>query len=126
MLILILFINKDIIMKKEFPHNNYSPLYRKIRRILTNLFRPIKVDSKNPLLKVHPISYIMLFSFSISGIMLENKIQYSWLPFLIGFTITSLSMLYFNFLPLSWDEMYEYEKVTYRIMNQLPEDWNPE
>jgi hypothetical protein len=58
--------------------------------------------------------------------MIENKIEYSWLPFLIGFTITSLSMLYLNFFPLSWDEMYDYEKDAYRIMFQLPKDWNPE
>jgi len=112
-------------MEKEFLHNNYSPLFRKIRRIVTNLFRPIKISSKNPLLKLHPISYLMLLSFSITAIMLANGVEYYWIPFILGFTFISICMIYFNFFPLSWDEMYEYEKEAYRLMNRLPKDWNP-
>ena len=112
-------------MSKEFSKNNYSPLYTKIRRTFTNLFRPVKVGSKNPLNRIHPISYIMLVLFSATAVLLVNEFEYYWIPFVSGFIFTVISMIYSNFFPLSWEEMYEYEKEAYRLMNKLPRDWNP-
>ena len=34
-------------------------------------------------------------------------------------------MIYLSFRPLTWPEMYEYEKKYYRELFFLPKDWEP-
>jgi hypothetical protein len=49
--------------------------------------------------------------------------KYGVLPFAIGCSFVFIASIYFTLFPLSWEEMTEEEKEAYRILNQLPNDW---
>ena len=111
-------------MRIDKLNKKYSPKYQKVRRVWVNLFRPIRYGSRNPIYAFHPITYIMLATFAITAIMTVKLIPFAWIPFVSAFTFTAISLIYFRFFPLSWEEMSDYEKEAYRFINQLPSDWN--
>jgi len=103
---------------------NYSKNYQKFRRIWINLFRE-KEGKSNFIKKIQPSAYLMLTLFASSLILYLCNIEYHYIPFLIGIIFIVISILYFHIYPLSWAEMTEYEKESYRLINDLPSDWEP-
>lgn len=101
-------------MKTDKLLKKYSKKSQKIRRFVANLFR----NSKKTLY-VDPFAYIMVFLFIIT-VLLDVAI-----PFLSGGAFFLITIIYFKFFPLSWEEMEDYEKIEYRKINKLPETWNP-
>jgi hypothetical protein len=113
--------NKDQSITKT-----YSPIAKKIRRKIVDLYRPIDVYSENLFLhKIDIMAYIMVFLFSLSAIMFSLGIEFEYLPFMIGFISNVLFMGYLYFFPLTWSEMYDYEKVYFREIFFLSKDWEP-
>lgn len=104
----------------------YPTKYSKIRRIWSNMFRPIKRNSVNILLIINPATYLMFICFFMTAFLSYNGCTYSEYPFLLSWIWLALSMLYFNFFPLSWYEMNDYEKEEYRLLYNLPDDWELE
>jgi hypothetical protein len=102
---------------------NYSPRYSKIRRVWVNMFRPIKRNSVNPLLIINPATYLMFVCFFSTSILSFNGSEYSELPFLLSWVWLFISLTYFNIFPLTWKEMNDVEKVEYRELYDLPDDW---
>ena len=113
--------NKDQSITKT-----YSPIAKKIRRKIVDLYRPIDVYSGNLFLhKIDIMAYIMVGLFSLSAIMFSLGIEFEYLPFMIGFVSNVLFMVYLRFQPLTWSEMYDYEKVYFREIFFLSRDWEP-
>ena len=60
-------------MMKEKTLNNlkkqYSEGYKKIRRLIINLYRPILHDKSTSIFNQHPITYIMFITFIWSGVL---------------------------------------------------------
>jgi hypothetical protein len=113
--------NKDQSITKT-----YSPIAKKIRRKIVDLYRPIDVYSENLFLrKIDIMAYIMVGLFSLSAIMFSLGIEFEYLPFMIGFISNVLFMVYLRFQPLTWSEMYDYEKVYFREIFFLSRDWEP-
>jgi len=105
----------------------YSPISKKIRRKIVDLYRPIDIYSENLFLRrVDIMAYIMFGLFSISAILFSLGIEFEYLPFMFGFVSNVIFMLYLYFFPLTWSEMYDYEKTYYREIFFLPKDWKPE
>jgi hypothetical protein len=105
----------------------YSPIAKKIRRKIVDLYRPIDIYSENLFLhKIDIMAYIMFGLFSLSAIMFSLGIEFEYLPFMIGFVSNAVFMFYLYFFPLTWSEMYDYEKTYYREIFFLPRDWKPE
>ena len=104
----------------------YSPLYKKIRRKIVNLFRPISRGHNNIFLNQHPIAYIMLILsiWMFIGVYQNNEL--AGIPFIIGWSFIALCFIYFRFHPQTWDEMYEYEKIAWRRLHKLPLNWKPQ
>jgi hypothetical protein len=71
------------------------------------------------------MAYIMVSLFSISAILFAAGINYEYLPFLCGFFINVILFSYFYARPLTWTEMYDYEKRYYREIFYLPSNWEP-
>jgi hypothetical protein len=67
----------------------------------------------------------MVGLFSLSAIMFSLGIEFEYLPFMIGFISNVLFMVYLRFQPLTWSEMYDYEKVYFREIFFLSRDWEP-
>ena len=112
--------------KEEQLNKEYSPIAKKIRRKIVDLYRPINVDSKNLFLsKIDIMAYIMVGLFSASAILFSIGYSFDYLPFFIGFLSNVLFMVYLRFQPLTWSEMYDYEKVYFREIFFLPKDWEP-
>lgn len=104
----------------------YSPLAKKIRRKIVDLYRPINTESKNLFTsKIDVMAYIMIGLFSLSAILFSTGISFDYIPFMVGFFINAVFMIYLSFRPLTWSEMYEYEKKYYRELFFLPKDWEP-
>lgn len=103
----------------------YPPLYKKIRRILVNLFRPISRGRNHILLNQHPIAYIMLILsiWMFIGVYQNNIL--AGIPFIIGWVFVALCFIYFKYFPQTWDEMYEYEKIAWRRLHKKPINWKP-
>jgi hypothetical protein len=99
----------------------YSKNYSSLRRKWADLYRPMKKIEF-----LHPIVIIMFFLFGLSALGFAFNIPYDFLPFLIGFIFVAISFLYFKLFPLTWSEMYDYEKKYYRELFRLPIDWNPQ
>ena len=104
----------------------HPPLYKKIRRILINLFRHISRGRNHILLNQHPIAYIMLILsiWMLIGVYQNNEL--AGIPFIVGWVFIALCFTYFNFFPQTWDEMYEYEKIAWRRLYKLPLNWKPQ
>lgn len=102
--------------------------YKKIRRILFNLYRPIIHPDKNKkffMFKLHPITYIMVIAF-ITSFILHSKGNENWaLPFIGCWIFIPVTWIYFKFQPQTWEEMEDYEKVVFRGINGKPFDWEP-
>ena len=112
--------------KKENLNKEYSHTAKKIRRKIVDLYRPIKINSGNLFLsKIDIMAYIMIGLFSGSAILFSIGYSFDYLPFLIGFLSNVIFMTYLQFQPLSWSEMYDYEKVYFRELFFLPKDWEP-
>lgn len=107
-------------LKKVYPDG-----YKKIRRWIVNLYRPILHDKSTSIFNQHIITYIMFISFAISGVLLYMDNEYYAYPFGICWLIIPLSWIYLKFFPQTWDEMYSYEKEAFRGIWRLPENWNP-
>ena len=104
----------------------YSPLAKKIRRKIVDLYRPINSDSKNLFVsKIDIMAYIMIGLFSLTAILFSIGISFDYIPFMVGFFTNAVFMIYLSFRPLTWPEMYEYEKKYYRELFFLPKDWEP-
>jgi hypothetical protein len=105
----------------------YSPIAKKIRRKIVDLYRPIDIYSENIFLhKVDIMAYIMFGLFSLSAILFSLGIEFEYIPFMFGFISNVIFMLYLYLFPLTWSEMYDYEKSYYREIFFLPKDWKPE
>ncbi len=105
----------------------YSPIAKKIRRKIVDLYRPIDVYSENLFLhKIDIMAYIMVGLFSLSAILFSLGFEFEYLPFMIGFVSNVIFILYLYIFPLTWSEMYDYEKSYYREIFFLPKDWKPE
>lgn len=98
----------------------YSKNYSSFRRKWADLYRPMKI---NKFLQPAVIIMILLFILTTVGFMLNNP--YHPIPFISGIFFVIISIYYFRFFPLTWDEMYEYEKEYYKELHRLPKDWNP-
>jgi hypothetical protein len=105
----------------------YSPIAKKIRRKIVDLYRPIDIYSENLFLhKIDIMAYVMFGLFSLSAIMFSLGIEFEYIPFMIGFVSNAVFMFYLYFFPLTWSEMYDYEKTYYKEIFFLPKDWEPE
>jgi hypothetical protein len=106
-------------MNIEKLKKSYSPKLKKFRRSWVNLFR--SYSEKN---KLQPSAVIVFVSFAITAALaLLGFNKYAFLPFLLGCFFMLVSIVYFRFYPLSWEEMNDEEKEAYRYLNQLPSDW---
>lgn len=107
-------------MSLEKLKKSYKPNVSKFRRMWVNLFRDY--SKKN---KLQPSVIIVFASFVASMILTLGFgfTEYGGIPFIIGCSFVLISFVYFHFFPLTWSEMTEDEKDTYRFYNQLPEDW---
>lgn len=106
-------------MNIEKLKKSYSPKAKKFRRSWVNLFR--SYSKKN---KLQPSAVIVFISFAITTVLvLLGFDKYAFLPFLSGWLFILVSIIYFRFYPLSWEEMNDEEKEAYRYINQLPSDW---
>ena len=119
-----------MIFKEKIQENKlnkeYSTKYKKIRRKIVDLYRPININSKNLFVsKIDIMTYIMFILFSISASLFLFNIEYEYVPFLLGFFLNLIFMIYLKVYPLSWNEMYDYEKKIYRDLFYLPKDWEP-
>jgi hypothetical protein len=112
-------------MEKEKLLKVYPEGYKKFRRILFNLYRPILHDKSTSILNQHLIAYIMLGLFTWSFILLYNESPIHWIPFISGWVVIPLTWIYFKFAPQTWDEMYNYEKEAFRLIWKLPHNWKP-
>ena len=106
-------------MSMEKLKKSYSPKMKKFRRSWVNLFR--SYSKKN---KLQPSAVIAFITFAITvALTLLGFSKYAFLPFLLGCLFILVSIVYFHFSPLSWEEMNDEEKGAYRHFNQLPSDW---
>lgn len=103
----------------------YSPRAKKIRRKIVNLYRPILHDKSTSKFNQDLMAYIMFGLFFIGLILELNDINHSFLPFIVGWIVIPLTWVYFRFYPITWDEMYEYEKKAFRDIWRLPPSWTP-
>lgn len=103
----------------------YPPRAKKIRRKIVNLYRPILHDKSTSIFNQDLMAYIMFGLFFISLILELNDLNHSFLPFIIGWIVIPLTWVYFRFYPITWNEMYEYEKVAFRRIWKLPPSWTP-
>ena len=99
--------------------------YKKIRRILFNLYRPILHDKSKSVFNQDLMAYLMFSLFAITIILESQGVDKFWLPFASGWVIIPITWIYFKFSPQTWDEMYNYEKAAFREIWKLPFDWEP-
>jgi hypothetical protein len=112
--------------KEEKLNKEYSKIFKKVRREIVDLYRPINRKSKNLFLsKIDIMAYIMIGLFSSSAILFAVDNPFDYVPFLIGFCANTLFISYLEIKPLTWSEMYDYEKTYYRQLYSLPSDWEP-
>ena len=98
----------------------YSKNYSSFRRRWANLYRPMKKPKF-----LQPAVIIMFSLFLLTTIGFVLNIPYHPIPFIGGILFVLISIYYFMFFPLTWDEMYDYEKDYYRTIWNKPKDWNP-
>ncbi len=98
----------------------YPKKYSSFRRKWANLYRPMKTPK---FLQPAVIIMLILFSLTFAGFMLN--LPYHPIPFIGGFFFVLISIYYFKLFPLTWDEMYDYEKKYYKELHRLPKDWDP-
>tara|TARA_B100000963_G_scaffold349061_1_gene357512 strand:+ start:797 stop:1144 length:348 start_codon:yes stop_codon:yes gene_type:complete len=114
---------------KESTRDNLKKIYPKwiktIRRAIINLYRPIMHDKSTSKFNQHPISYIMLFAFIWSAVLVYKDNDLYYLPFLIGWCIIPITWIYLKLFPQTWDEMFNYEKDVFRQIWKLPKKWKP-
>ena len=115
-------MNEKVInnLNKEYPN-----WYKKIRRMIVNLYRPIlhgKTDSK---WNQHLMFYIMMVLFLTSLVLLVCDVKYHYLPFLSGWLVIPITWIYLKIFPQTWSEMYEYEKMIFKQIWKLPTNWTP-
>ena len=103
----------------------YPPRAKKIRRKIVNLYRPILHDKSTSKFNQDLMAYIMFGLFFIGLILELNDINHSFLPFIVGWIVIPLTWVYFRFYPITWDEMYEYEKKAFRDIWRFPPSWTP-
>ena len=113
---------EKILKKLTKKHPNW---YKKIRRILFNLYRPILHDKSKSIFNQHLIAYIMFGLFTWSAILLYNDTPNHYVPFISGWILIPITWIYFKFSPQTWDEMYDYEKEAFRLIWKLPHNWDP-
>ena len=102
----------------------YPPRAKKIRRKIVNLYRPILHDKSTSKFNQDLMEYNVWFIFYRLNFKL-NDINHSFLPFIVGWIVIPLTWVYFRFYPITWDEMYEYEKKAFRDIWRLPPSWTP-
>jgi len=100
--------------------------YKKIRRLIINLYRPILHDKSKSILNQHLITYIIFSLFIWSFILLYQNSEIYWLPFTSGWVIIPITWIYLKISPQTWDEMYSYEKIAFRYIWRLPNNWAPQ
>ena len=103
----------------------YNPTYKKIRRVLFNLYRPILHDKSNSKFNQDVMAYLMFSLFIITVILETQDVEKWWLPFASGWIIIPITRIYFKISPQTWDEMYDYEKAAWRQLHRLPKNWEP-
>ena len=103
----------------------YNPTYKKIRRVLFNLYRPILHDKSNSKFNQDVMAYLMFSLFIITVILETQDVEKWWLPFASGWIIIPITWIYFKISPQTWDEMYDYEKAAWRQLHRLPKNWAP-
>tara|TARA_Y100001972_G_C7651037_1_gene327371 strand:- start:1638 stop:1991 length:354 start_codon:yes stop_codon:yes gene_type:complete len=113
---------EKVLKKLTKKHPNW---YKKIRRILFNLYRPILHDKSKSIFNQHLIAYIMFGLFTWSAILLYNDVPNHYVPFISGWILIPITWIYFKFSPQTWDEMYDYEKEAFRLIWKLPHNWDP-
>ena len=115
-------MNEKVInnLNKEYPN-----WYKKIRRMIVNLYRPILHGKSDSIFNQHPIFYIMIISFICSAVLLYLDNPNHAYPFGIGWCIIPITWIYLKIFPQTWSEMYEYEKMKFRQIWKLPFNWTP-
>lgn len=115
-------MNEKIIknLNKEYP-----VWYKKIRRMIVNLYRPILHDKSNSIFNQHPIFFIMFITLIWSGVLVYMDSPNYIYPFGIAWCIIPITWLYLKFFPQTWDEMKDYEKVVFRQIWKLSSTWAP-
>lgn len=103
----------------------YPKGYKKIRRVIINLYRPILHDKSKSVFNQHPMAYIMFSLFAWSFILLTQDSELYFLPFSCGWVVIPITWIYLKLAPQTWDEMYDYEKIAFRQIWKLPIDWTP-
>ena len=103
----------------------YNPTYKKIRRVLFNLYRPILHDKSNSKFNQDVMAYLMFSLFIITVILETQDVEKWWLHFASGWIIIPITWIYFKISPQTWDEMYDYEKAAWRQLHRLPKNWEP-
>ena len=105
---------------KEYPN-----WYKKIRRVIINLYRPILHDKSDSIFNQHPIAYLMFAAFWWSFYLVYQEHDLYYLPFFSAFCIIPLSWIYLKFYPQTWGEMKDYEKEAFRQIWRKSPSWNP-
>ena len=68
--------------------------YKKIRRLIINLYRPILHNKSKSILNQHLITYIIFSLFIWSFILLYQNSEIYWLPFTSGWVIIPITWIY--------------------------------
>tara|TARA_B100001287_G_scaffold34720_1_gene24611 strand:+ start:1948 stop:2370 length:423 start_codon:yes stop_codon:yes gene_type:complete len=103
----------------------YPDWAKKIRRVIVNLYRPILHDRSESKFNQHTIAYIMLIAFSWTAILVGLDSELYHIPFLSAFCVIPTTWIYLKYFPLTWDEMYDYEKVQFRLLWKKRKNWRP-
>tara|TARA_Y100000356_G_C11207622_1_gene261463 strand:+ start:604 stop:993 length:390 start_codon:yes stop_codon:yes gene_type:complete len=104
----------------------YPSWYKKIRRVIINLYRPIAHDKWNSPLNQHPMAYIMFLAFAWTAVLTYQDSPDYWIPFMSAFCVIPTSWIYLKFWPQTWDEMKDYEKDAFKQIWNLSKDFKPE
>ena len=105
---------------KQYP--NWA---KKARRVIVNLYRPIFHDRSTSKFNQHPIAYIMLIAFSWTAILTYQDSPNYYIPFLSAFCVIPTTWIYLKLFPLTWEEMYDYEKAEFRLIWGKRKNWRP-
>lgn len=106
-------------------NKEYSSQYKKVRRFIINLYRPILHSKNESVFNQHPMFYIMVISCICSAVLLFFENPNHYYPFCLAWCIIPITWVYLKLFPQTWSEMYEYEKKKFREIWKLPTKWTP-
>jgi hypothetical protein len=124
--IIFVFINKwnqiDPLKMKEILLKEYFEPIKSFRRFLADRFR----RRVGKIFTQDPMFYWMLL-LALTSALLTFLFDGWWtgLPMGLGVLAIALTWIYFHFYPLSWGEMYDYEKIRFREIWGFDKTWEP-